>query len=142
MDDERRIEEAMARYLRAADHRDATTMAGVFVDDGLVEIFSYSEGELEPLGQVQGADSIGRAVAGLMSPHPPRGWSHHTTLNPIITVTGETGTFDAQFIVYNVVAHQRPAAGWPAGASGAQGTVTPIETGYMHTTLRQVDGHW
>ena len=142
MDDERRIEEVMARYLRAADHRDPATMADVFVDDGLVEVFCYGEGKLELLGQVRGADNIGQAVAGLMSPHPPNGWSHHTTVNPIIAVTDETGTFDAQFIVYNVVAYERPAAGWPADASGAQGTITPIETGYMYTTLRRTGGRW
>jgi ketosteroid isomerase-like protein len=143
MDDERRIEEVVARYVRAVDHRDPATMADIFIDDALVEIFCYGEGELEPLGQVQGADNIGKAVAGLMAPHPPRGWSHHTTLNPIIAVTGDTATYDAQFLVYNVLADKRPDEGWPAGASGAQGAITPpIESGYWYTTLARTDGHW
>ncbi|MFJ1605485.1 hypothetical protein ACIOHS_19250 [Streptomyces sp. NPDC088253] len=36
----------------------------------------------------------------------------------------------------------RPAEGWPAGAFGAQGTITPIESGYYQPRLRRVDGAW
>src|SRR4029077_7955861 len=32
--------------------------------------------------------------------------------------------------------------GWPEGASGAQGTVQPIEGGYYRPILRRVDGVW
>jgi len=35
-----------------------------------------------------------------------------------------------------------PAEGWPTGASGAQGTIRPIESGYYDTDLRRVDGEW
>ena len=143
MDDERRIEEVAARYVRAVDHRDPATLAEIFDEDAVVDVFCYGEDGLELLGQVQGADTIGKAVAGLMAPHPPRGWSHHTTLNPIIKVTGDTATYDAQFLVYNVVADKRPEQGWPAGAFGAQGKITPpIESGYWYTTLARIGGEW
>jgi SnoaL-like domain len=77
-----------------------------------------------------------------MKPHPPRGWSHHTTHDPIIEVNGDTGTLDAQFVVFNVVGAEKPEGGWPEGASGAQGTITPIETGYYRPILKKVDGRW
>jgi len=41
-----------------------------------------------------------------------------------------------------VQASARPAEGWPTGASGAQGTIGPIESGYCDTDLRRVDGEW
>ncbi|MCF7545887.1 nuclear transport factor 2 family protein, partial [Pseudomonas petrae] len=74
--------------------------------------------------------------------HPARGWSHHTTHDPIIEVTGDEATLDAQFIVYNTVGFEQPAAGWPQGAVGAQGRVEPIEAGYYQSTLKRVNGRW
>ncbi|CAO5250961.1 nuclear transport factor 2 family protein [Frankia sp. AgKG'84/4] len=91
---------------------------------------------------MRGAAAIGQAVAGLMAPHPPRGWSHHTTFNPIVAVEGDTATIDVQFVVYNVVGRAEPEGGWPADAVGAQGTITPIESGYNRSTLRRLEGRW
>jgi hypothetical protein len=48
----------------------------------------------------------------------------------------------ARFIVFNTVGDLRPDDGWPAGASGAQGTITPIESGYYRPGLQRVDGTW
>jgi hypothetical protein len=31
---------------------------------------------------------------------------------------------------------------WPAGASGAQGTIAPIESGYNRRRLQRVDATW
>ena len=36
----------------------------------------------------------------------------------------------------------KPASGWPAGAAGAMGTSTPIESGYYNQKLVRVDGQW
>jgi len=141
-DDHRLVAEVLARYLHAADHRDPETMAAVFWDEGVVEIYYSGTGEHELLATVAGAEAIGGAVASGMAPHPPLGWSHHTTLNPIITVDGDDATFDAQFIVYNVRGLAKPATGWPTGAFGAQGSITPIESGYVLSTLRRRDGAW
>jgi hypothetical protein len=49
---------------------------------------------------------------------------------------------NAQFVVFEVRAGSRPAAGRPESAFGAQGTVRPVESGYYDTDLRRVDGEW
>jgi hypothetical protein len=78
----------------------------------------------------------------MMNPHPPRGRSHHTTHDPIIEVHGDTAMLDAHFVVFDVVGAEKPQGGWPEGASGAQGTITPIESGYYRPILKKVDGRW
>jgi hypothetical protein len=50
----------------------------------LVEIFYNNAGELEPLGKLVGREAIGSAVVHMMTPHPPRGWSHNQVTPPII----------------------------------------------------------
>jgi hypothetical protein len=142
MNDERQIDHVIAAYVRAADHRDSAAMSGLFAADATVEIHARGANGLEPLGTLRGAGAIGQAVAGMMAPHPPRGWSHHTTLNHIVAVHGDSASIDVQFVVYNVVGDERPPGGWPAGASGAQGTITPIESGYLRSDLRRIDGRW
>lgn len=142
MDDERQVEEVLARYVRAVDWRDGPSLAALFEDDAHVEIFYGTGKDSEKLGELRGAQTIGAAVAGAMAPHPPRGWSHHTTSNPIVEVCGDQATLDVQFIVSNVVGRERPSAGWPAGSLGAQGTITPIESGYYRSTMRRIDGGW
>jgi hypothetical protein len=136
------IIEVLARYVRAADHRNPEAMADVFLPDATVEIFYSDRGALTKLGELSGAEVIGNAVRDMMAPHPRHGWSHHTTLDHIVTVDGDEATIDAQFIVYNTVGLERPANGWPAGASSAQGTITPIESGYYRPRLRRVSGSW
>ena len=142
MSDEREIQEVMARYVRAVDHRDGAAMSNLFLPEGKVEIFYNNAGVPERLGEVVGPEAIGTAVTTMMKPHSLRGWSHHTTHDPIIEVKGDTGTLDAQFVVFNVVGAGKPEDGWPEGASGAQGTITPIESGYYRPMLKKVDGRW
>lgn len=142
MSEERLVDEVIARYVRAADHRDGAAMTELFTEDALVEIYVREGGGFEPLGQVRGASQIGEAVAGMMAPHPLRGWSHHTTLNHIVSVEGDQATLDAHFVVYNVVGDAQPEGGWPAQAIGAQGTITPIESGYLRSQLQRVGGAW
>ncbi|POM25760.1 SnoaL-like domain protein [Actinomadura rubteroloni] len=139
---ERQIDEVVAAYVRAADHRDGRAMAALFTDEAVVEIYYTGDGEPRLLGSVRGAAAIGQAVAGMMAPHPPRGWSHHTTFDHIVRVEGDTATVDVQFLVYNVVGAAEPEGGWPPGASGAQGTITPIESGYNRTRLRRSGDRW
>ena len=142
MSDERDVQQVLARYVRATDHRDGAAMAGLFADDGVVEIYYNNAGKPEKIAELNGAAAIGAAIAGLMEPHPPRGWSHHTTHDHIIEVDGDQASIDAQFVVFNTVGDPRPDGGWPAGASGAQGTITPIESGYYRPRLRRVGGAW
>src|SRR5712671_2715783 len=51
-------------------------------------------------------------------------------------------TVDAQFMVFTILGDAKPASGWPAGATGAMGTITPIESGYYTQTLVRMDGQW
>lgn len=136
------ITKVLARYVRAADRRDGTAMAELFLAEGKVTLFYNDGGTPQPLGELVGREAIANAVTNMMNPHPPRGWSHHTTHDAIVDIDGDTATLDAQFIVYNVVGDLKPEGGWPVGASGAQGTVKPIESGYYRPTLKQVDGRW
>ncbi|WP_326721749.1 MULTISPECIES: nuclear transport factor 2 family protein [unclassified Streptomyces] len=142
MDDERAVAQVLARYVRAVDHRDGAVMSALFVADAVAESYYNNGGKREKLAEITGAEAIGKAVAGLMAPHPPRGWSHHTTHDHIIEVDGDEATLDAQFVVFNIQGHERPAEGWPAGAFGAQGTIIPIESGYYQPRMRRVDGVW
>ena len=142
MSDEREIQEVLARYVRAADHRDGAAMRDIFLPEGKVEIFYNNAGTAERLGELAGPDAIGAAVTTMMKPHPPRGWSHHTTHDPIIEVKDGTGTLDAHFVVFNVVGAETPEGGWPEGVFGAQGTIAPIESGYYRPILKKVDGRW
>ncbi|PPJ48992.1 nuclear transport factor 2 family protein [Rhizobium sp. KAs_5_22] len=142
MTDRSDIIEVLARYVRAADNRDPRAMADLYLPDATVEIFYSNRGVLTKLGELSGAENIGDAVRSLMAPHPERGWSHHTTSDHIVTINGDDATIDAQFIVFNTVGQERPAGGWPDGASGAQGSITPIESGYYRPILRRVDGAW
>jgi hypothetical protein len=142
MSDERDIQEVQARYVRAADYRDAAAMSKLFLADAKVEVFYNNAGTPELFGELAGAEAIGAAVTTMMKPHPPRGWCHHTTHDSIIEVKGDTGTLDVHFVVFNVVGAEEPEGGWRAGAFGAQGTITPIESGYYRPMLKKVDGRW
>ena len=142
MSDERSVQQVLARYVRAADARDGAAMSALFAPAATVEIFFNDAGVPQKVAELVGAEAIGGAIAGMMAPHPPRGWSHHTTHDHIIEVDGDDASLDAQFVVFNTVGDERPADGWPAGASGAQGTITPIESGYYNQKLVRVGGQW
>jgi hypothetical protein len=77
-----------------------------------------------------------------MAPHPPLGWSHHTTYDHLVSVDGDEASIDIQFITFDVVGTKKPEGGWPAGTFGAQGTIKPIESGYYRFTFRRTDGAW
>ena len=141
MSDERQVQEVMARYVRAADHRDEAALAALFATTGKVEIFQRIEGRHELVGTLDGPEAIGQGIQ-LMRPHPLTGWSHHTTHDHLIAVDGDHATFDGQFIVFAILGDRVPDGGWPAEAAGVQGTVTPIESGYYRPTLRRIDGTW
>lgn len=142
MDDYQQVREVLARYVRATDHRDGAAMAALFEPDATVVINFNNAGTPEPLATLSGAETIGTAVAGMMKPHPAGGWSHHTTHDHIIEVTGDEATIDAQVVMFTSLSLPRPADGWPAGATGPQGSVTPAESGYYRTRMRRSEGRW
>jgi hypothetical protein len=59
-------------------------------------------------------------------------------MTTLLNVDGDNATIDAQFVVFEVRGKERPATGWPEGAVGTQGTMTPIESGYYRPVLRRV----
>jgi ketosteroid isomerase-like protein len=144
MSDERKIQEVLARYVRATDRRDGKTQGALFTDDAIVQIsIKAGPDTCQPFGEpLIGGAGVEYAVNNIMAPHPEGGSSHHTTMDHIIEVDGDRAHLNAQFIVYSVQALARPAEGWQEGARGAQGTVRPIESGYYDIDLRRVDGEW
>ena len=144
MSEERKIQEVLARYVRATDQRDGKAQGALFTDDAIVQIsIKTGPDTYQPFGEpLVGSAGVEHAVNNIMAPHPEGGSSHHTTMDHIIEVDGDRAHLNAQFIVYSVQAFARPAAGWPEGAVGAQGTVRPIESGYYDVDLRRVDGEW
>ncbi|MYV54051.1 nuclear transport factor 2 family protein [Streptomyces sp. SID3212] len=144
MSDEREVQQVLARYVRATDRRDGRTQGGLFTDDAVVRIFTRTGPDhYQPVGEpLIGGAGVEYAVTHLMAPHPEGGTSHHTTHDHLIEVDGDRAHLNAQFVVFRVQASARPAGGWPAGVSGAQGTVEPIESGYYDTDLRRVRGEW
>lgn len=136
------IQRLLARYTRYADQRDGAAMAQLFAPDATIEVI-YNKGEVaEMVGTLNGHAAIGAAMSAMMQPHPPLGWSHHTTYDPLIEVVGNRATIDTQFITFDVRGAARPVEGWPKGAFGAQGAITPIESGYYRAVLRKTDGEW
>ncbi|KIF74230.1 hypothetical protein QR77_10000 [Streptomyces sp. 150FB] len=144
MSDERKIQEVLARYVRATDGRDGKAQGALFTDDATVQISARTgPGTYEPVGEpLIGGAGVEYAVDHFMAPHPEGGTSHHTTSDHLIEVDGDQAHLNAQFVVFEVRATARPAGGWPEGTAGAQGTVRPIESGYYDTDLRRVDGEW
>jgi len=142
--EEHRVREVLARYVRAADSRDGQAQGSLFTDDAIVEILiKTGQGQYERLGEpLVGGAGVAFATDNFMARHPEGGSSHHTTSDHIIEMDGDRAHVNAQFVVFEVRAAARPEAGWPDGASGAQGTVRPIESGYYDTDLQLIDGRW
>jgi hypothetical protein len=144
VDDERQVQEILARYVRATDARDGAAQGKLFTDDATVQIYTKTgPGRYEPLGEpLIGGEGVHYAVDHFMAPHPELGSSHHVTTDHLIEIDGDTAHLSAQFIVFEIRGHARPSAGWPADALGAQGTVRPIESGYYDTDLVRAGGEW
>jgi hypothetical protein len=144
MSDELAVQQVLARYVRAHDRRDGDAMAALFTPKARVTIFynNNPDGEPEVIGEIAGREAIAEATAHMMKPHPPQGWSHNATDGLLIEIDGDRATLDAQFMVFSVLGDAKPEGGWPAGAAGAQGAITPIESGYYTQKLVRVDGQW
>lgn len=137
--EERKVQEVLARYVRATDRRDGRAQGALFTDDAVVRIHARTgPGTYEPVGEpLIGGAAVEYAVEHYMAPHPQGATGHHTTSDHLIEVDGDRAHMNAQFIVFRTHAATRRA-----GAPGAQGTVEPIESGYYDTELRRVDGEW
>jgi hypothetical protein len=142
--EQHRVQEVLARYVRATDSRDGKKQGALFTDDAVVEIrIKTGEGQYERLGEpLIGGAGVAFAVDNFMSPHPEGGSSHHTTFDHIVEVRGDSAHMNAQFVAFAVRAKARPEGGWPESARGPQGTVDAVESGYYDTDLRLIDGEW
>lgn len=80
------------------------------------------------------------AVDDYMVPLGPGQSSHHLPVDHIIKVSGDKAHFNAQFVVFQVQNAERPESGWPAGALGAQGTVTPSRPAITIPTFADMRG--
>ena len=137
-----KIQQLMARYTRAADHRDGLAASELFLPDAVVEIIYDKGGSPMTLGVLDGRAMIAAAMSTMMKPHPALGWGHHTMHDPLIEIDGDVGSMDAQFITFDVLGFEKPEDGWPATAFGAQGVIKAIESGYYKSTLRKVANQW
>jgi hypothetical protein len=144
MSDELAVQQVLARYVRAHDWRDGTAMGALFTPEARVTIFynNNPDGKPELIGELTGREAIAHATTDVMKPHPARGWSHNTTSGLLIDIDGDRATVDAQFMVFTILGDAKPASGWPSGAWGAMGTITPIESGYYTQKLVRVEGQW
>lgn len=142
MTDELAVQQVLAHYARAHDRRDGVALAALFTPDGRVEIAYNDGGQPEPLGELVGRDVIAQAVTHMMKPHPPRGWSHNAIDGLLVEIDGDRAAVDAQFMVFSVLGAAKPDSGWPAGAQGAQGAITPIESGAYRANLVRAHGAW
>lgn len=140
--DERQVQQVLAKYVRAADQLDGETMKNLFTTEGKVEVYYLNAGIPEPLFVLTGKEEIANAISNLMAPHPAKGWSHHTTFDHIIEVTGDKAIIDAQFIRFDTVGEARPENGWPEGTVGLKGNVKPTEAGYYKPNLEKINGEW
>jgi SnoaL-like domain len=144
MSDEVAVQQVLARYVRAHDRRDGAAMGALFTPEARVTIFYNNSpvGKPELIGELSGREAIAQATTHMMKPHPPRGWSHNATDGLLIDIDGDRATVDAQFMVFTILGDAKPASGWPAGVTGAMGSITPIESGYYTQKLVRVDGQW
>ncbi|MES1971813.1 MAG: nuclear transport factor 2 family protein [Pseudomonadota bacterium] len=140
--DELAVRQVLGRYVRAHDSRDGAAMAALFTADAQVEILYSNRGEMESLGGIEGREAIAAAVAAMMKPHPDRGWSQNLLSGVLVEIDDDRATVDAQFMVFDIVGDSKPDGGWPADALGAQGRITPIESGYYRPSLVRLDGRW
>ncbi|MGI3201030.1 nuclear transport factor 2 family protein [Streptomyces sp. GLT-R25] len=127
MSDERKVQEVLAHYVRAADRRDGKSQGALFTDDAIVDVFVKTGPDAyEKVGEpIVGGAGVAYAVDNFMAPHPEGGSSHHVTADHLIEVDGDEAHMNAHFVVFEVRALSRPAGGWPEDAFGAQGTIRP-----------------
>src|ERR1700677_521793 len=138
MDEERRVQDVLARYVRTTDRRDGKAQGALFTDDATVEIqIKTGQGQYEKLGgPLTGGAGVAFAVDNFMTPHPQGGSSHHTTSDHIIEISGDQAHMKPPFIVYEGPACQGPEGGRPDDARRPQGTVRTIASGFHDTDLR------
>ncbi|MFJ8555034.1 nuclear transport factor 2 family protein [Streptomyces sp. NPDC093676] len=144
MTDREEIIEVLARYVRANDTRSGTSLVHLLTEDVLIEILQHDgKGGRVPLAEpMRGRDTLVDVYDNLMPAHERGHWSHHVTSDHLVTVDGDHGSLNAQFMMFRVAGTPKPSEGWPDGTFGAQGVITPEESGYYESDLVRKDGTW
>ena len=88
------VREIVSRYTRAADWRDGEALAKLYEADAVVEIHYRGPDGTKLLGTLSGGAQIAAAMSTAMAPHPPLGWSHHTTYDHLVSVDGDEASID------------------------------------------------
>lgn len=138
------MQEVMSEYVYATDHRDGTTLAALFTPAGVVNIMDPDNngGYTLVTAPIVGRAAIANAVAHAQAPIPAYGAEHHVITAPIATATRIAGHLTMQYTTYAIQGPAKPAAGWPAGTAGTQGTIKPYETGYYDASFVLIKGAW
>ncbi|MEO6315253.1 MAG: nuclear transport factor 2 family protein [Chitinophagaceae bacterium] len=142
MSPERAVQQVLAKYVRAADRLDAVAICNLFVAGGKVEVSYANDGKQELIFVLTGHAEISHGISDIMRPHPPGGWSQHTTFDPIIEVSGEYATCDVQFIRFDTLGNDQATAGWPGVTKGVAEAILPTESGYYQSILQKKADDW
>ena len=142
MSPEREVLELLARYVRAVDRGNGYALRELFTQDGVISVFSNSNGHWVLAVEIQGIEDIVSHIANLANSGSQKGWSHHTTHDQITRVFGDFATIDAQFIRFDAQGHKRPGDGWPLGSAGVMGHVNVFEAGCYFPSFRRMNGEW
>ncbi|MET7992129.1 nuclear transport factor 2 family protein [Amycolatopsis sp. NPDC005232] len=130
VNDERAVQEVLARYVRETDRRDGAAQGALFTDDAVVQIFARAGEGYEKMGEpLIGGAGVQYAVENFMGPHPEGGTSHHVTTDHIIDVDGDSAHLNAQYVMFEIRTTPEPS-------------IRPAESGYYDTDLRRIDGVW
>jgi len=133
MSAENEIREIVSRYTRAADQRDGAAMAKLYEADAVVEVRYRGPDGMELLGTLSGQPQIEAAMStppkGAMAPHPPLGWSHHTTYDHLVSIDGDQADIETQFITFDVVGTRKPRAGGPSAPPAPRAPSSPSSPG-------------
>lgn len=144
MTDREEIIEVLACYVRANDTRSGASLAALLTEDVSIEILQHDgKGGRVPLAEpMRGRDTLVDLYDNLMPAHAQGHWSHHVTSDHLVTVDADHARLSAQFIMFRVAGSAKPSEGWPQGTFGAQGVITPEESGYYESDLVREDGRW
>ncbi|TFV34172.1 nuclear transport factor 2 family protein [Streptomyces sp. T1317-0309] len=111
MTDREEIIEVLARYVRANDTRSGTSLVHLLTEDVLIEILQHDgKGGRVPLAEpMRGRDTLVDVYDNLMPAHERGHWSHHVTSDHLVTVDGDRGSLNAQFMMFRVARTPKPS---------------------------------
>jgi hypothetical protein len=105
--DEAALHALSVAYADAADRRDGTRFADLFLDDGVLVVPRYPD-ELQPVVTLAGTDALRRVSTGLMRFER----TFHLVANTSFAVEGDRATGEVQCLAHHLVAEDPvPAAG-------------------------------